>query len=344
MILVLHSLAPSALACEPSPLELRTSQPAAGAVDVPLDVRAAVSFIGFGTADEFTVGLYRDDTEVPVSASSYCYEHEGPVEVHCWWVLRPSALLAASTAYELRIRSTETWSGEGSMNMAVTFTTGTAEAPDLAGLPTLRITDVWDEVATDSCQYPVARRYWLEVLPSGGVYDPSALSLFHIDALESDGRVRGRVHSTFVSNPGGGEVDPMTKQYLDAATVPSDCFRMVQEGPDGTTTAAVDACPEAPVDTGSDDTGGDDTGGDDTGGDDTGSDDTGSDDTGSDDTGGEGTDTADTQQDGEARRPPGACAGCASGPGGALGAGLVLSFALARSRREAGAARAPQSQ
>ena len=336
MVLVLASLTPPAAACEPSPLQFRTSQPAAGAVDVPLDVRAAVSFIGLGTADEFTVGLYRDDTEVPVAASTYCYEHEGPVEVHCWWVLRPSTLLAASTAYELRVRSTETWSGEGAVSMTAPFTTGTSEAPDVAGVPTLRVTHAWDEVATDSCQYPVARRYWLEVLPSGGVYDPSALSLFHIDALESDGSVRGRVHSTFVSNPGGGEVDTQLKQYLDAATSPSDCFRMVQEGPDGTTTAAVDACPEPPVDTGSADTGSDDTGSDDTGADDTGADDTGTADTGEGDSGG------DTEKDAAPRRPPGFCAGCATGHGGPLGAGLVvtLGLVLVRSRRKDGAARA----
>jgi hypothetical protein len=319
LVFVLVPLLRPATACEPVPLAVRTVQPAQGATDVPIDVRIAVSFVGYGTAGEFEVGLYRDDVAVAAAASSSCYEHEGPYEVHCWWFLRPAEPLATDTAYTIRATPTAAWSGEGPAGIATQFTTGSAEAPAVEGVPTLRVTEAWDEVAPDTCAYPVARRYWLELHPAGGRPDPSALSLFHLDALDADGSVRARVHTAFVTNPGGGEPDPAFKQYLDASTAPSDCFRVVQEGPDGNLTAAVDACYAPPGDTASPDTATHDTASPDTAPSDTGALDSGPRDTpGGNDTG-----------DGSSLTPRGdGCGGCVATGRGGIGAALLVALAL----------------
>jgi hypothetical protein len=234
-------LAPPSAACE-APLELRTVQPRDGATGVPVNARIAVSFVGTGVAEAYEVQLLRGGAPVAAAAEAWCYEHEGPFELHCWWALRPEADLAPGAEHELQIRSTAAWTGEGSRAVTTRFTTGADRAAAPAGPPSLRVAEAWDEPAPDACAYPLARRFWLELLPAGGITEGQALSLYHIDALGPDGAPVGRVHSVLVTQPDGSAPDPLVKQFLDAADEPTDCFRVVQEGPAGDLSPPVEAC------------------------------------------------------------------------------------------------------
>ena len=75
-------------ACQ-EPLQLRTVTPDEGSVDIPLDARILISFLGWGELKEYDVSLTLYSKEVPVTREEWCYEHEGPDEVHCWIRLRP---------------------------------------------------------------------------------------------------------------------------------------------------------------------------------------------------------------------------------------------------------------
>ncbi len=274
-----------AAACEGVPLEVRTVQPREGATDIPLDVRVAVSFIGLGEADEFEVELLHDDTEVPTVATSWCYEHEGPYEVHCWWSLKPVDPLGAGTTYRVRAISTPSWQGEGSRHHESSFTTGSSSLGALSGTPTLEIRDAWTESTGAEYDYDKARRYVLDLTAVDGTPDPSATSLFHLEELDEAGKSLDLVHSLYVSNPGEETVYPVEyKQFLDGSVERGDCFRVVQENGAGARSDSVVACWEPP-DSGGSDSGGSDSGGSDSGGPDSGRSDGGSSDGGSSDGG-----------------------------------------------------------
>jgi hypothetical protein len=232
-----------AFACEPEPLHLRTVQPAEGATDVPVDVRIAVSFIGYGTADEFEVRLAGAAGEVATDRSTWCYAHEGVAEVHCWHSLTPRALLEAGGRYQVQVESTERWSGEGAMRLTTSFVTGSSTAPVLVGPPALTVLDAWDEVGATDCEYPLARRYEFRALPGSGVADPSALSLFHLYPEAADGMVGDNVHTLFVTNPGDTQLsEEVFKQYLDGASAWSDCFWLEEESAAGVRSSPVRGC------------------------------------------------------------------------------------------------------
>ncbi len=238
------------LACEPEELAPQTFQPAQDAVDIPLDVRVAVRFVGWGTADEYTVTLAVDGAEIATDLTTYCYAHEGPSEVHCGHLLRTRAPLAPSTSHTIHVASTATHVGSP-MVMQSRFTTGTALAEPVTGTPEFAVTDAWDEAAANDCQWDVARRYWLQILPAGGAIDPTALSLFHISSVDEAGVASDTIHTIFVTNPGAtGVSNEPIKQYLDGSVMNTDCFQIVQEDPAGRWSAPVRDCWEPPGDSG----------------------------------------------------------------------------------------------
>ena len=305
MVAFLLVFAPAA-ACEPESLRLRTFQPRDGAADVPLDVRVAVSFIGWGTADQTVATVYDSGgVEVAATREAWCYLHEGPAEVHCWLALRPAAPLSAGATYTIAASA-------GADTARATFTTGAAFSVAPEGAPTLAVADAWEATAQTECDFALADRYTLVPGAVGGAPDPSTLSLFHLYALDAAGEPGAIIHSVFVSNPDSPtQVVPDLKQYLDGAEPNTGCFRLIQEGPSGARSAAADACWAAP-DTG--DTGADDT---------------------ADSTGGAEDSAGDSGRDGDAAGDaPAAACGCAAGGGvGPGGAVLVALFGGVARRR-----------
>lgn len=282
-------LLPLAWPCDEGALRVRTVQPRDQAEEVPLDTRVVVSFIGEGQADHYTVALEQGGASVATSAQSWCYDHEGPLEVHCWIALTPAAPLTADTAYTVRIQSTERHTGQRPESLNTRFTTGSAQADPVVGAPGLRILAAWDVAPEERgvCDWERPRRYTLELTPAQP--DPSALSLYQVWAIDPQGqRPEALVHTIFVQNPageppqqrgadragdsGGDSADPAGpteyKQFLDGDTQPTDCFRVVQENAAGQASASVEACWAEDTDSGGSDSGGSDSGTGDSGADD----------------------------------------------------------------------------
>lgn len=249
MILAL-ALVGVAWPCDEGALRLRTVQPADGAVDVPPDVRVAVSFIGEGEADHYTVALYDGDAAVEASQSAGCYEHEGPLEWHCWIALRPVEALAPDRTYTVQIRSTDAHTGALPEQVSTRFTTGDTFAVSPASPPEFTLAEAWDPAPEElgPCDYTTPRRYTLLLTPAQP--DPSALSLYHVYTHDPTGeRPAALVHTMFVTNPkpdpddtGAADGPTEFKQYLDGSTAPTDCFGVVQEDPAGRAGPLVVAC------------------------------------------------------------------------------------------------------
>ncbi len=249
-MLLLLSLA--AFGCE-EPLEIRTIHPSDSDTDVPLDARVVISFIGWGAAEQYEARLTREGEDVASTTGSWCYEHEGPHEVHCWIRLTPDAPLEAEADYVVFVETTEAWPHADPRSLQARFTTGTESLQPISGAPGLVVQEPWLE-ADEDCGYPVARRYWLETTTTSGADDPRGLSLFHLYSLDAHGQPGDIIHTIFATNPSeGAEEDepPWTKQYLDGSISQTDCFRMVEEDGAGSRSEPVDACWE-PADTGRD--------------------------------------------------------------------------------------------
>ena len=210
----------TAAACEPVPLNIRSVQPADGDVDVPIDARIAVSLIGYGTADEYTVELERGAAAIETTQESWCYDHEGPYEVHCWWMLKPTTPLSPLTPYTVRVRSTDTWQGDGSRTQVTQFVTGDAALGDVSGEPELEVLEVWEAEAETDCEWDLAFRASLRPTPIDRELDLSLLSLYHLREVFEDGTSGEIIHSVYVTNPGQTELsDEVMKQYLEQLCV-----------------------------------------------------------------------------------------------------------------------------
>ena len=285
--MLLLSLLSPASGCE-DPLEIRSIYPNEGSEDVPLNARMLVSFIGMGAADEYRVLLTQDDVQIDTTQTSWCYEHEGPGEVHCWIRVVVKEELEASTRYRLTVSTTDKWPHSGARSTQSSFTTGTETIAPVEGTPGLVVLEAWMEKDKE-CGYDIARRYWLA--PSLQLADDdTGAAVFHLFALDEDGAPGDIIHTIFSGPPGakkgGGEAGrkadkqqepPGLKQYLDGSTLQTDCFRIIEEDGAGNLTPHADACFG---DSGGSDSGDSDSGGSDSGGSD--SPDSGSDSDGSD--------------------------------------------------------------
>jgi len=232
-------------ACQ-EPLYVRFVMPEAGSTDVPRDVRVAVAMLGWGSAEDFTLRVFADDARLKGTEQSWCYEHEGPHELHCWLAWRPDELLPEDTEILLRVASVS-----GDSRSDHTFHTGTGLAVDPPPAPLAAVYDVWEEETGEPCDYPLARRYSLEA--TGGDPTEDGLSLVHIYEQLADGG-EALVHTLATSSSpvdtGAVEVEGV-KQFLDGSEDHTDCFRVVAENAAGEAGASAVACAEAP-DTGPD--------------------------------------------------------------------------------------------
>ena len=265
MILLTTSLLHAGETCQET-LEIRSFYPKSGDADVPLDVRILVSFIGWGTDDQYTVDLTREDGK-PVKATTvtWCYDHEGPHEVHCWVSLKPEKPLVPETDYNTSIRTTDTWPhDDGGRSTRARFTTGTESVSPVTGSPSLSLTQVWTE-KDKSCGYPVARRY--ELTPVLLLTeDETGGAVFHLYPLDEDGEPGDNIHTIFSGMSFYPNSDGMlqVKQFLDGSVPQTDCFRIIEEDVAGNLSEPFDTC-EFGKDTGLSDTGLSDTGLSDTG-------------------------------------------------------------------------------
>lgn len=235
-------------ACRES-LQLRFTLPDDGATDVPLDARMVAAFIGWGDAGEWELALEVDGVTVEGSHSSWCYEHEGPHELHCWLTLAPHAPMAPGTEHSLRVSSTGSWSGGTEASFDIRFTTGSASTLTWEETPPLVVVDAWDEESEDSCAYSLARRATLETTPPPHVRAP--LALFNIYEVLSDGSPDALVHTIRVHNPppepdtavdDSGLTAERMKQYLDGTTPREDCYRLTMVDAAGGETLGSLAC------------------------------------------------------------------------------------------------------
>ena len=221
------------------PLRVRSTRPQHGDIEVPVDARVLASFIGWGSLDEVQATLRGPEGELAHTQEGWCYEHEGPHEVHCWLRLSPAEPLAALTEHTLVLSSTELWGGEGVLFQETRFTTGEELAASTAGPPSLQIASL-DLLDPEECDYEEPQRFWLDLLAAE--VDPSGLSVFHVDQ-SVDGSAFQRVHTLhlFEDSP-----DFEAKQFLDGAT--EACFQVSHEDAAGRQTPGQTAC--WPVDTG----------------------------------------------------------------------------------------------
>ena len=248
----------SALAeeCE-KPLEFRSVSPANEAVDVPLDSRVLVSFIGQGRADEFEVDLEVGGEAVSSTDESWCYPHEGPFEVHCWWSLKPDDLLPSTAEIQVRIQSTSSYQGEEAIQRTERFTTGQALTENIIeSPPSLAILEVIDipESELSECDFRQPRRAIFQA--DSEVPDPYGLSVFHVDELSVEGNYF-RAHTVFVTLA----APPMLhghntfKQYVNLEEPYTGCYRVWAEDGAGSPTDVSTICWPGYGDTGYGDTG-----------------------------------------------------------------------------------------
>ncbi len=244
----------SALACE-EPLEVRTLYPREGSQDVPLNARLLVSFIGWGTTEEYSVQLTQDGEAVAATQDSWCYDHEGPHEVHCWVSLRPEELLSPESTYALQVKTTDAWPHDGFRQTSGAFTTGTHTLKPLEGTPGITVIDAWTE-KDKACGYDIARRYWIDttLLQED---DASGAAVFHLYALDEHGDPGEIIHTIFTGTPTKAEEPLGLKQYLDGSLPQTDCFRVIEEDGAGNQTPWAEACFEPG--SGGSDSGGSDT-------------------------------------------------------------------------------------
>ncbi len=220
-------------------LSVRSVRPVDRQIDVPLDARVLVSLIGWGTAEEVTVRLVDDsDAELSVSTETWCYEHEGPDEVHCWFRLTPEESLAAETTHEVLINSSEAWAGAGHLSQSSSFTTGTGAVAAAGGPPTLTLDSRTDEEEAGVCDYADPRRYLLML--TGAETDTTGLGVFHLDQVFPDDSGEAlRVHTVHVFDD---RPDTDVKQYLDGGETTDDCYQVTYEDGAGRRTPGAVAC------------------------------------------------------------------------------------------------------
>jgi hypothetical protein len=239
--------------CE-KPLELRSVTPASEAVGVPIDSRVLVSFIGQGNADEFQVEIRVDGQVLSASKESWCYPHEGPYEVHCWWALQPEELLPAAEKIEIRIQSTSTYQGDSPIDHLDHFTTGTEQTEAIRSLaPRLKVIDVIDipESELTDCDFAHPRKAWFQV--DSEIADPHASAVFQIDEQAVDGSFF-RAHTVFLNHapPTFKEAHNIIKQYVNLEKPYTGCYRIWAEDGAGTATKAGNLCWPGYGDTGLD--------------------------------------------------------------------------------------------
>ena len=254
MLTVLSMGVAFAEGCPRRPLAIRQVLPPDGTVDVPLDTRLVIPTIGYGTVEDFDVVLSSDSGQVELEQRSWCYEHEGPDELHCWQALKPVGDLAAETSFEIVVTNTESWTGDGVISRRSQFTTGSEHHGALEGRPSGGVDEAWTQHGL-VCAWPQTRRYWMTFTE---VPDSSGLGLLHFMHLPEGGDPV-LVHTLYLDGSTSGAP---VKQYLDARQDPSDCFQLVQEDGSGSWSEPSETfCwtqPEQPGDTG--DSTGDSTG------------------------------------------------------------------------------------
>jgi len=249
LVTVLLFVAPvMAQDCE-LPLTLRSVTPSHDATDVVLDARILVSFIGQGTADEFEVDLLDSaEVSVPHARTSWCYDHEGPYEVHCWWSLKPESSLASESMYQVQIDATEAHPEPLPARQISRFETGTSLASPPPASPTFEVTAAWtvDESDREACDYALPRRYFLAAESPDA--DPDAV--YQIYAVDpEDSASTSLVHTVSVwpgSSPSPPPCEPGgIKQYLDGSLPYSDCFTIHVESGAGLASESTLACWES---------------------------------------------------------------------------------------------------
>jgi len=221
------------------PLYVRFVVPEGGSTDVPRDARVAVAMLGWGEAEDFTLRVFAGESRVEGTERSWCYEHEGPHELHCWLSWTPDELLPEDTEILVRVIS-----ATGDSRSEHRFQTSDAVAVDPPPAPDAVVNDVWEEATGDPCDYELARRYTL--VAAGGDPAEDGLSLVHIYEQLADGG-ESLVHTltTFSGAVDTGEVEVEgVKQYLDGSVERTDCFRVVAENAAGVEGASTVACVE----------------------------------------------------------------------------------------------------
>ncbi len=257
--MLLALLAPVLAADCRESLSVRSVRPNDGQADVPTDARVLVSLIGWGTTDEVAIRVV-DDTGATVEGTTetWCYEHEGPHEVHCWTRLTPNGPLAVDTAHSVRVNSTDAWTGSGSLSYTTTFTTGSSAASATAAPPSLTL-DERTEPSPESCGYAEPRKYILTL--TAAETDAAGLAVFQLDHVFPDGSAETeRVHTVHVFH---NQADVDVKQYLEGVDTPSDCFQVTHEDAAGRQTPGPVACwgqDTGDADSGTQDTSGPDSG------------------------------------------------------------------------------------
>ena len=326
-------------------LSVRSVRPVDRQVDVPLDVRVLVSLIGWGTAEEVTVRLVDDqDSELDVSTETWCYEHEGPHEVHCWFRLTPVEPLAADTTHDVLINSSEVWAGTGHLSQTTSFTTGSGAVAPTGAPPTLTLDSRSEDLETGPCDYANPRRYMLML--TGAETDATGLGVFHLDQVFPDGASEAlRVHTVHVFED---RPDTDVKQYLDAGEPTNECYQVTYEDGAGRLTPGDVACWESdtgPPDSGVPDTSAPDSGTLDTSALDSGTLDTSAPDSGPPDSGASDSGTPGAEPGDMGQVSESGC-GCAASPGSApflplLGV-LLLVQRTRRTRRPGSFGREPR--
>ena len=253
--------------CE-EPLSLRSVTPELNQHDVPRDTRVLVSFIGQGSDTEFEVALLEAENAVETVTQSWCYEHEGPFEKHCWFSLKPTALLRSNQRYTIQIQSTDSYRGESPFFFDSSFHTASDAHPALdRSAPVVKLVELTDfeESEIGECDYEQPRRILIE--PSHPLSDEDRLGVYHIEELREDDSAFP-VHTVFVTQP-VMERDFVIKQYADLLANPTGCYRLWIEDGSGEVTNKAEFCWEEFFDTGLEDTGSPDSNTEDTGSSDT---------------------------------------------------------------------------
>ena len=221
-------------ACEED-LKVREYLPLDGAVDVPINSRLVVAFIGMGTLEDFDIKVYNGASRsyIGVDKEGWCYTHEGPHELHCWARLTPRQALESWTTYEIQVQRVYEDTGEEEEEPEIgAFITSDQEVSTGVSALGLTVTDAWemDPSELDSCDWDEVSRWWLEVDPVS--YDTTRLELFHIYELDEAGEVTTTdpIHTIF-SPPNASPQE--VKQYLDGDEEHSQCFGIQREGATG---------------------------------------------------------------------------------------------------------------
>ena len=241
-MLVLSSTAHANESCETN-LTLRSVTPVEGATDVPVNARILVSFIGWGSADEFSVKLESLSAEVSTTNTSWCYAHEGPYEVHCWWSLTPDEQLVENSEYRLSIETTDSYGGPVPMSFHSRFFTGDSVLTPITASLDFYYDSAWNVDTEDrvECDFEQPRRYFIDVETDW--VDPSNLSVFHFFELPvEENEPAPLVHTVFAQSNGDGAGVGQIKQYVDGSRPYSDCFAVTIEDGAGNRTPWVNRC------------------------------------------------------------------------------------------------------